>query len=202
VNTTPYFFPVGDFDVMIITPALQYRFYATRQKALEKEREKRDKKRGDNQTDKPNGPDVKNWEADEHKPEITIRVEPQLKVKFWASMAAPRGQVKARFKTDFYRMRLLCGTNAITPILPAKYPVGGFNAGSIDISDTTFVGLYDFLPEAIAPACGPVTLEIYPDKTSPPIVKTLDQATIEAVWTDFEPYRKSQTTLPATPPKN
>lgn len=202
VNTTPYFFPVGDFDVMIITPALQYRFYATRQKALEKEREKRDKKRGDSQTEKPDGPDVKNWEADEHKPEITIRVEPQLKVKFWASMAAPRGQLKARFKTDFYRMRLLCGASAITPILPAKFPVGGFNAGSIDISDTTFVGLYDFLPEAIAPACGPVTLEIYPDKTSPPVVKVLDQATIQAVWTDFEPYRKSQTTLPATPPKN
>lgn len=202
VNSTPYRFSVGDFDVMILTPPLEYRYFAARQKLLEKERQKRNKKRGDTPAEKPEGADVKNWEADEHKPEITIRIEPQLKVKFWASMAAPRGQLKARFKTDFYRMRLLCGTNDVAPILPAKYPVGGFNSSSLDISDTTFIGAYDFLPEAIAPACGPVTLEIYPDKTSPPVVKILEQATVEAVWTDFEPYRKSQTTPPVTPPKN
>jgi S1-C subfamily serine protease len=200
VNSTPYIFTVGDFDVMIITPPLEYRFFAVRQKELEKEREKRNKKRGDNETEKPEGASVKNWEADEHKPEITIRVEPQLKVKFWATMAAPKGQVKARFKTDFYRMRLLCGTSDVTPILPAKYPLVGGNSGTISISDTTFMGLYDFLPESIAPACGPVTLEIYPDKGSPPVVKVLEQTTIQAVWTDFEPYRKSQVIAP--PVKN
>ena len=202
VNSTPYMFAVGDFDVMIITPPLEYRIFAVRQKSLKKEREKRDKKRGDNETEKTEGPNIKNWEADEHKPEITIRVEPQLKVKFWASMAAPRGQVKARFKTDFYRMRLLCGTSDVTPILPAKYPLVGDSSGPVSISDTTFMGLYDFLPEAIAPACGPVTLEIYADKTSPPVVKVLEQTTVDAVWTDFEPYRRSQATLSGPPVKN
>jgi S1-C subfamily serine protease len=204
VDRTPYVFPVGDFEVVVYTPAFEYRLFAERQKALEKEREKRDKKRGEETQQESSGAEVKNWEADEHKPVITISVEPQLKMKFWASMAAPRGQVKARFKTDFYRMRLLCGSQEITPIYPGKLIVEGDNSGSVAVSDTTYRGVYDYLPDAIAPGCGQVTLEIYPDKNSPATVRPLDAATIQAVWSDFEPYRKAQTNpaLQSAPPKN
>ena len=203
VDRAPYIFSAGDFDVAMYTPPFEYRLYAEHQRALEKEREKRDKKRGEDTQQDSSGADVKNWEADEHKPEITIRVEPQLKVKFWASMAAPHGQVKARFKTDFYRMRLLCGSQEITPIRPGKLRLEGDNTGPVAVSDTTFMGVYDYLPEAIGPACGQVTLEIYPDKNSPPTVKPLDTTTIQAVWTDFEPYRKAQSSpsSQSAPPK-
>lgn len=204
VDRAPYNFPAGDFEVAVYTPPFEYRLFAERQRALEKEREKRDKKRGGETPQDSSGADVKNWEADEHKPEITISVEPQLKLKFWASMAAPAGQVKARFKTDFYRMRLLCGSKEVTPIRPGKYRVEGGYSGGVTVSDTTYMGVYDYLPDAIGPGCGQVTLEIYPDKNSPPTVRPLDSATIQAVWTDFEPYRKAQAnpTSQTAPPKN
>jgi S1-C subfamily serine protease len=204
VDRAPYHFLAGDFEVAVFTPAFEYRLFAERERALEKEREKRDKKRGEETPQDSSGADVKNWQADEHKPEITISVEPQLKVKFWATMAAPHGQVKARFKTDFYRMRLLCGSQEITPIHPGKISVEGDNTGPVAVSDTTYMGIYDYLPDAIAPGCGQVTLEIYPDKNSPPTVKPLDSATIQAVWSDFEPYRKALTSPPSqnATPKN
>ncbi len=201
-DLSAHVFPVGDFSVTFLTPALEYRVYLEEEKAREKEREKRDKKRGDTANETPSGPDVKNWEANEHRPKITIRVEPQLKMKFWASMAAPRGEVKARFRTDFYRMRLLCGAQEVTPILPGKLKLVADTSGSVVINDTTYVGMYDYLPDAIGPGCAQATLEIYPAKDSPPTVKPLDQATIQAIWNDFEPYRKAQSIPPPAQPKN
>jgi S1-C subfamily serine protease len=201
VDRTPYFFSAGDFDVAIFTPPLAYRLYVEQQREMEKERAKRDKKRGDAEPDKSGAGDEKNWRSDEHPPVVTVRVTPQLKVKFWASMATP-GEVKARFKTDFYRMRLLCAGKELTPILPAKFSFEGGNYGSVEITDTTYFGMYDYLPDAIAPSCGQMTLEIYPDKTAPPTVKALDSNTIQAVWSDFEPYRKSlaEPAAPTTTP--
>lgn len=193
----PYIFSAGDFDVIVMTPALSYRIYLDRQRELEKEREKRNKKRGDTSAEDSSGPDVKNWEADEHKPKITISVEPQLKVKFWASMAAPDRRVRARFKTDFFRMRLLCGGREITPIRPGKVQLVGGETATAAVNDTSYVGLYDYLPDAISPSCSQITLEIYADKNSPPTVKSLDADTIQAVWNDFEPYRRSREAQPS-----
>jgi S1-C subfamily serine protease len=197
---TAHSFPVGDFEVTFVTPAFEYRVLMEQQKLAEKEREKRDSKRGESANEAPSGPDVKNWEADEHGSEIRIRVGPQLKVKFWASVAAPKGQVKARFKNDFYRMRLLCGAQEVTPIRPGKFKVVADTSGSVAINDTTYVGIYDYPPDAIGPGCAQPTLEIYSAKDAPPIVKPLDQSTIDAIWSDFEPYRKAQGN-PAPAPK-
>ncbi len=202
LNRSLYSFPAGDFEVTIFTPAMEYYLYAENQHQLEEEREKRNRKRGDTEPDTSGADDLRNWQADEHPPKITIRVVPQLKVKFWATATAPQGEVKARFKTDFYSMRLLCAGKELTPILPGKLPIGGGVYGSVQISDTTYFGVYDYLPDAIAPTCSQVTLEIHPDKTSSPTVKVLDVSTIQAVWNDFEPYRKSLTAGAAAPKKN
>ena len=199
VDRTPYVFTAGDFDVTLFTPPQEYRLYAERKRALAKEREKRSKKRGDQSEEGSSGADVKDWEANEHKPTVIVRVMPQVKVKFWATMGDPSHRVRARFKTDFYRLRVLCGANEITPIRPGKYPlVGGQDARS-SIDDTSFVGVYEYLPDAIAPACGQMTLEIWADKNSPPTVKQLDPGSIQAVWNDFEPYRQAHSDSLAQP---
>ncbi len=192
VDRTPYFFTAGDFDVIIATPAFAYRIFLERQRILEKEREQRDKKRGDAPAGNSSDSGVKDWQADEHMPKITIRVEPQLKVKFWASMAAPDRRIRASFKTDFYRMRMLCGTQEITPIRPGKVQLLGGESATTSVKDTSYLGLYDYLPDAISPNCAQMTLEIYADNNSPPTVKSLDANTIQAVWNDFEPYRKTR----------
>jgi len=97
-------------------------------------------------------------------------------------------------------MRLLCGSQEITPIRPGKVQLVGGESASASINDTSYMGLYDYLPDAISPACSQVTLEIYADKNSPPTVKPLDQDTIHAVWNDFEPYRKSRDAQAAAVP--
>ncbi len=200
LDRSAYAFKAGDFDVMLFTPAEDYRVYAQRRRALEKEREKRNKNRGGAAAETDKGADVKDWQASEHKPVVQVRVMPQLKVKFWATMGDPNHRVRARFKTDFYRMRVLCGSRELVPIRPGKLPlVGGQDARS-SIEDTSFVGFYEYLPDAISPNCGQMTLEIYADKNSPPTVKQLDSETIQSVWNDFEPYRKAQSNPPAPPP--
>ena len=195
-------FSAGDFNVTLLTPTFEYRVYLEERRRQQKELEKRNKKRGGGTDENSDASGVKNWEADEHRAEITIHVEPQLKIKFWASMATPGNQLKERFKTDFYRMRLLCGTQEVTPILPGRFKLVAEVSGAVSINDTTYLGDYDYLPDALGPGCAQPTLEIYASKNTPPTVKTLDQATVQAIWNDFEPYRRVQLGSASSQPKN
>ena len=60
--------------------------------------------------------------------------------------------------------------------------------------DTTFQGRYVYLPDAMSPACGGVVLEIFSEKDpNAPVTKPVEAATVERVWADLEPYRKTHT---------
>jgi len=192
VDRGPYGFQVGDFGVGVGTPPQAYRVRLEQQQELEKERERRNKKRGEGTEENTSDIDLKEYDSSSQKAEVAIVVRPKVKVKVWASMADPYNRVKAAYKTDFYRMRLLCGTKEVAPILPGRVQLGGVQNARVSLEDTTYEGLYLYPPNAIDPSCGQMTLEIYSDKNSPPTVKQLDQATIRAVWSDFEPYRTAQ----------
>ena len=99
-----------------------------------------------------------------------------------------------RFKTDFYKMRLLCGEKEIQPILPAKVAhVVNVRSVFARATDATYEGIYSFPPDAISPQCGQVTLELYSEKSPDQAkVKVFSDKTVERVWSDFEPYRKSR----------
>ncbi|HKY46037.1 MAG TPA: serine protease, partial [Pyrinomonadaceae bacterium] len=92
--------------------------------------------------------------------------------------AAPRS---VESKSEFYKMRLLCGDREVEPILPAK--VARFEA--------TIEGVYAYSPKAISADCGTVTLEIV-SAGNPYKVRTknLDQKIIARVDEDFSPYYK------------
>lgn len=101
------------------------------------------------------------------------------------------GMLKVKFKNGFQKMRLLCGGKEIEPIDPGRseYELTDFRNRVVD---TTYQGRYTYLPEAISPSCGGITLEIFSEKDpNTPTTKTLDAATIQRVWSDFEPYRKA-----------
>jgi len=54
-------------------------------------------------------------------------------------------------------------------------------------------GPVHYLPEAISPSCGGMTLQIFSEKDpNTPVSKILDAETIQRVWNDFDPYRKAQ----------
>ena len=137
----------------------------------------------------------------EYKPTILIQATPKLRETFGSALARGLassnggyvGPAHMRFKTDFYRMTLLCGEKEIQPILPGKvaHVVNTQNA-FVRATDATYEGIYSFPPDAISPQCGKVTLELYSEKNPEKAkVDVLSNKTVERVWSDFEPYRRS-----------
>ncbi len=204
LDRSAYMFNVGEYSLEINTPLMEHRLKLERKLAAERERQKRNKKRESNAPsldDSPPSDQPKTWEeyAGEFQAVIRIYAFPALKEGFWSkfgrSMAAP-GTVPARmhFKTDFYRMKLLCGAQEVQPIHPGRIPVSiAIRNASLDVNDTTTFGAYTYPPHAIDPACGQLTVEIYAAKNSAqPVVKVLERKTVESVWGDFEAFRKAK----------
>ena len=101
-----------------------------------------------------------------------------------------RAFLKVRFKNGFVRMRLLCGGKEVTPIEPGRGEFELLNMRGQTV-DTTFQGRYVYLPDAVSPSCGGVTLEIFSEKDpNAPIGRPIEAVTIDRVWADFQPYRK------------
>lgn len=200
-NRHPYLFSEAGFDVAMVTPVLKYRLEEEVQLAAAKEKGKRTKKHeaAVQNTFQPLQ-DLRGWAeyAGEYKPVVIIIARPQLRETFMsalgrglaASGGGYGGPARLKYKTDFYRMRLLCGGKEVEPIHPGKDAtvVNAHNA-FVNVTDATYVGFYSYPAEAIQPSCGEVALELYsekePDKANK---KVLDAKSVERVWSDFQPY--------------
>jgi hypothetical protein len=140
----------------------------------------------------------------EYRPVLFIRAAPKLKETggsvFLRSLAASGGAygipAKMRFKTDFYRMKLLCGSKEIQPILPGKIAdVIDVENRSVNVTDATYEGFYEYNADAIAPSCGQVSPVFYTEKNpDTAITKTLSDKTVNRIFDDFAAYRASQPT--------
>ena len=196
----PYIFGLGDYDVAIVTPILKYRGLATEVKAgKEKERRNRKHAQAAQGTFQPLD-DLKDWEeyVGEYEPVLVIQASPKLKESFLSAfsrgMAASHGYIpgpaKLHFKTDFYRMRLLCGTQEVKPLFPGKIQrIVNEHDAMANITDATFDGLYKYSADAINEKCLTVTLQVFSEKEpDKPKEKVLDKKTISAVIADFGPY--------------
>jgi S1-C subfamily serine protease len=186
LDTKPYFFDVGEFEVGFTTPILTYFDRHADEMAAARKEAKRGG--GDASQAKPSTGTLE--EAKEYHPVLLVAVWPKLHT-FW----------RVRFKNGFQRMRLLCGGKEVTPINPGRNPFALRDERGRTM-DTTYEGNYMYLPDAVSPACGNVVVEIFSEKDpNVPVSKPVDAATIERVWADFEPYRKAhaaaQTSVPA-----
>ena len=213
LDQRPYLFLDGDYSVAIITPIFKYYIQEGSEVRAEKEKEKRNKasKGAAQDTFRPLE-DMKNWAeyAGEYKPVLQIQATPKIRVtqkSLWARSLAPGMPLRLKFKTDFYKMRLMCGDREIQPILPGKVAeVSDLRTGFVQLTDATYQGLYTYPPGAISPACGKVILELYSEKNpnEKPTVKDLGQKTVERIWEDFAPYRDAHHSTPelASPTDN
>jgi hypothetical protein len=201
LDTRPYNSSAGDFDVDVITPILKYHFMEENKVEAGKEKSKRNKKEGSIKNSYQPLEDLRSWAeyAGEYKPVILIRAVPKLRETFWSALnrgiAANYGilaQAKLRYKTDFYRMKLLCDGNEIQPIHPGKEArVHAENNRFVNLTDATYAGIYSYPADAISPSCQTVMLEIYSEKNPDKATKKImDKKTIAQVWSDFEPYRR------------
>jgi S1-C subfamily serine protease len=201
-DARPYIFKVGGFDVALGTPVLEYELQSEVGRRAAQEKGKRTKNRNDSpqNTFEPLQ-DLHEWAeyTGEFKPVLLVQAAPQLRETFMSVLGreiAPSiepfgaNTPRLKFRTDFYRMKLLCGAKEIEPIQPGKAAaVVNAHNSFVNVTDATYVGIYSYPPDAITPSCGKVTLQLYsekqPDKSES---KDLDQKSIDRIWNDFRPY--------------
>jgi hypothetical protein len=197
----PYIFAVGGFDVALGTPVLQYELQGEAGHAAAQEKGKRTKKRKEppQSTFEPLQ-DLHEWAeyTGEYKPVLLVQAAPQLRETFLSVMGRElvpaiesyAGGPRMKFRTDFYKMKLLCGAKEVEPIQPGKAAtVVNAHSAFVNVTDATYVGIYSYPPDAISPSCGKVTLQLFsekdPDKSES---KDLDPKSVARVWSDFRPY--------------
>jgi len=200
-NRHPYLFSEAGFDVAMVTPVLKYRLEEEVQLAAAKEKGRRTKKHeaAIQNTFQPLE-DLRGWAAyaGEYKPILIIVARPQLRETFMsafgrglaASGGGYGGPAHLKYRTDFYRMRLLCGGKEVEPIHPGKgATVTNAHNAFVNVTDATYVGFYSYPAEAIQPSCGEITLELYSEKDPEKATrKVLDNKAVERIWADFQPY--------------
>ena len=179
MDTKPYFFAAGEFLVYIYTPVVSY--FLRHEEEMNAARKSAKRNGGDASQAK--APESALSAAQDYESTIRVVVRPKFSAFF-----------KVKFKNGFQKMRLFCGGKEIEPVDPGRAEFELIDQRG-RVTDTTFQGRYTYLPEAISPSCGGMTLEIFSEKDpGTPITKPLDAETIQRVWNDFEPYRKAQKT--------
>jgi hypothetical protein len=185
----------------MVTPVLKYQIEEEVQLAAAKEKGKRTNKHeaAVQNTFEPLR-DLRGWAeyAGEYKPILMIEAAPQLRETFMSALGRGLassgggygGPAHLKYKTDFYRMRLLCGGKEVEPIHPGKAAtiVNAHNM-FVNVTDATDIGIYSYPADAIQPSCGAVAVELYSEKDpDKPISKALDATAVERIWSDFQPY--------------
>jgi len=201
LDRKPYFLTVGGFDVELRTPVLDYEIKEEAGLAAAREKDKRTKQ-GINSVQNTFDPleDLRDWSeyVGAHKPILVVQAEPQMRETFLSGLGreltpaivAYTGGERKKFRSDFYRMKLLCGTKEVEPIQPGKAAtVVNEHNSFLNVDDATYVGIYSYPADAISPACGKVTLQIFSEKDpEKPESKELEEKSVNRVWNDFKPY--------------
>lgn len=199
----PYLFGVGDYEVAMITPLMQYRWETEAQRKATKTKNKRNDSQDSVQGTFSPTEQFRNWAeyAGQYKPVLLIQAQPKLGESFWGgvgrAVAANYGihtQANLRFKTDFYRMKLFCGDKEVEPIHPLKvFRLTNVNDYFQKSNDATYAGLYAYPADAITGQCGTVRLQLFSEKhPEKPENKMLEKKTVAQVVSDFQPYFKTK----------
>jgi S1-C subfamily serine protease len=205
LDSKRYIFTEGGFDVALGTPVLEYALRTGASRAAAEQKEKRTRKRsefGSSQSQFEPLQDLHEWAeyTGEYKPVLLVQAAPQLRETVMSALEreiAPQAELfglggapRMKFKTDFYRMKLLCGGKEVEPIQPGKAAtVLNAHNSFVNVTDATYVGIYSYPPGAVAPSCGKVTLQLFAEKDpGKSESKDLDPKTVDRVWNDFRPY--------------
>jgi S1-C subfamily serine protease len=190
----PYIFGQGDYDVAIITPVLRFHLSEGVHLQAQKQKQRRVGKAVPDMF-RPLD-DLKDWAeyVGSYRPVIFIQASPKLGETVMSVLRGYAAPATMKFKTDFHRMRLLCGEKEIQPIHPGKIPnVVSVHNAFLNVTDATYQGFYSYPYDAISSECGTVTLELYSEKEPDKAVsKILGPKTIARVTADFAPFRKNE----------
>ena len=194
----PYYLAAGDFNIALSTPPFDYREAEERRLAAERTHKKRNKKSDQAAENSDDSDAPKQWEEDAgaHPAVFGIYVMPQAKEGFGSALGrsfSVNPTAKLKFKTDFQRMKLFCGSKEVEPIFPGRVPVTvSVRNPGVKMDDSTYKGAYLFSPDAVTPECGVVKLAIYSSKSEEPVIKTLDEKSVQHIWADFDAFRRAE----------
>ncbi len=198
LDPRPYYLTAGDFNIALSTPPFDYREEEERRLQAERAQKKRSSK---NQQATQNGDDSdapKEWEeeAGGHPAVLGIYVMPRAKEGFGSALGRSfnvNSAAKLKFRTDFQSMKLFCGSKEVQPIHPGRVPVTvSVRNRAVKMDDSTYKGVYLLSPDAVNPDCGEVKLAIYSSKGEEPVIKALDEKSVQHVWADFEAFRRAE----------
>lgn len=203
-DSAPYYQNFKKFDITFTTPRLLFRQRTEDEREAKKGREGREKKNQVKGTFDP-FQDFYGWKeyVGDYQPLIKIIVRPQVgetagslwtRAIFTGLSGVPIGNARLKFKTDFYSMRLFCGTKEIEPILPGKAPIS-FNEqnAAFNLKDASFMGIYTYPADAINSSCGTVSLHIFSERNiDKPEILVLKPKTVQQISSDFASYLVSK----------
>lgn len=195
----PYTFEVGKFTMTLITPILKYRL------ATETEREAMKGRKGREEKSEIKGSfnpyqNLYGWSEylGMYKPVLHIRAMPEVAEtggSFWtrALVGGLTGVMmpgKFKFKADFYKMKLFCGSSEVEPIQPAKVAhLLNERTYLATLKDATYEGIYTYPADAINESCGTVRIEIFSaQKPNEPQIENVKPKYIQKLVEDFKPF--------------
>lgn len=194
----PYYLMAGDFNIALSTPPFDYREQEERRLQAERAQKKRSRKDGRATENADDSDAPKEWEeeAGAHPAVFGIYVMPKAKEGFGSALGRSfnaMSAAKLKFKTDFQKMKLFCGSKEVQPIHPGRVPVTvSLQNRAVKMEDSTYKGAYFFSPDAVNPDCSEVKLAIYSSKSEEPVIKVLDEKSVQHIWADFEAFRRTE----------
>lgn len=194
----PYYLAAGDFFIALSTPPFDYREQEERRLQAERTQKRRNKKQQNEDENAGNSDAPKEWEGDAgaHPAIFGIYVMPKAKEGFGSAVGRSfsfNSAAKLKFKSDFQKMKLFCGGKEVQPIQPGRVPVTvSVENRAVKMDDSTYKGVYTYGPDAVNPDCGEVKLEIYSSKSDEPVIKVLDEKSVQHIWADFDAFRRAE----------
>lgn len=194
----PYYVAAGDFNIALSTPPFDYREQEERRLQAERAQKKRNRKdeRATENADDSDAPKQWEEEAGAHPAVFGIYVMPKAREGFGSALGRSfnaMSAAKLKFKTDFQKMKLFCGGNEVQPIHPGRVPVTvSLRNRAVKMDDSTYKGAYFYSPDAVNPDCSEVKLAIYSSKNEEPVIKVLDEKSVQHIWADFEAFRRAE----------
>jgi S1-C subfamily serine protease len=193
----PYYLTAGDFNIALSTPPFDYREQEEQRLQAERAHKKRNKRNEEAAENSGDSDAPKEWEeeAGAHPAVFGIYAMPKAKEGFGSALGRSfnsYASAKLKFKTDFQKMKLFCGDKEVQPIHPGRVPVTvSVRNRAVKMDDSTYKGVYLYAPDAVSPECGEVKLAIYSSKSDEPVIKALDEKSVQHIWADFEAFRRA-----------
>jgi hypothetical protein len=190
-DSIPYQVSSSDFDISFITPVLVHAAERRWKQAAASSGAPRTMDAGNEKMRLLT--DFGHWSRyfEDFPPVLLVRVTPKLVEGFWTKVARGAAVTQGvalppmkRLGAGFSRMRVLCGSDEVTPIHPFKL------AHRLNERDVAHEGLYVFDPNVLGPQCGSIKLMLYSDKEPTTAdTRAVDPKVVQMFWEDFAGYR-------------